>query len=162
MKDLIGFFGEFIVVISVAGLFHAMAPDGTQKKYIHFVISLCVLASLIGPMLSVVSSLPEILEDAELDVEENKIDMDALLEDAVISASRENIENAISSVISQKFDISKENITVSILLNTENPSNIQILSVDVCIEGVTYVKRAEIKKYLLEMLMEHCEVNVSG
>ena len=128
MKDLIAFFGEFIVVISVAGMLQAMAPDGSQKKYIHFVITLCVLTSLVGPMLSVVSALPEILEDAELELEEDEIDMDALLEDAVISASKENIEEAISSMISQKFGISAEKITASIFLNTEDLSNIRILS----------------------------------
>jgi hypothetical protein len=162
MKDLIAFFGEFIVVISVAGIFHAMSPEGAQKKYIHFVISLCVLTSLVGPMLSVVSSLPEFLEDVELGLEENQFDMDALLDDAVVSASKENIENAISSMISQKFGISTENITVSIFLDAEDLSNIQILSVNVRVEDATYVKRAEIEKYLLDMLMDHCEVNVSG
>ena len=162
MRDLIAFFGEFMVVISVAGMFHAMTPDGAQKKYVHFAISLCVLASLIGPMLPVVSSLPSILEDAELNLEENRIDMDGLLEDAVITASRENIEDAVCTMISQKFDIPKENMTASVLLDASEPSDIQILSVDVCMKETTYVKRAEIKEYLLEILMEHCEVNVSG
>ena len=162
MKDLIAFFGEFIVVISLAGVFHAMVPDGAQKKYIQFVISLCVLTSLVGPMLSVVSSLPEILEDVELDLEENQIDMDALLDDTVVSASKKNIENAILSMVSQKFGISEGNITVSIFLNTEDLSDIQILSVDVRVEDATYVKRAEIEKYLSDMLMDHCKVNVFG
>ena len=47
------------------------------------------------------------------------------------------------------------------LHDSEACPDIQILSVDVCMKETTYVKRAEIKEYLLEILMEHCEVNVS-
>lgn len=161
MKDFIAFFGEFIVVIAVAGMFYVMAPDGAQKKYVHFAISLCVLAALIGPMLSVVSSLPEILEEAELDVEENRIDMEADLENAVISVSRENIEISIVSMLAQKFNIAAENLTASVLLNADDPSNIEIVSVRVSAADTTYIKRAEMKKYLSEILMEHCEIEVS-
>jgi hypothetical protein len=161
MKDFIAFFGEFIVVIAVAGVFYAMSPEGTQKRYVNFAISLCVLAALIGPMISVVSALPEILEEAELDLEENRIDIEGNIEGQMISASRENIEATIISMISQRFDISAEKLTVAVTLNTEDPSNIEILSVTVRVADATYVRRAEIKKYLSDMLMDVCEVEVS-
>ena len=161
MRDFIAFFGELIVVIAVAGMFYAMTPEGTQKKYVHFTISLCVLVALIGPMLSVVTSLPSLLEDVELDVEENQIEVESDLTDAVISASRENIEASIVSMLSQKYDIAEEDLQVDILLDTENTGAIRIVSVRVTAADTTYVKRAEMKKYLSEMLMDHCTIEIS-
>ncbi len=161
MKDFIAFFGEFIVVIAVSGMFYAMAPDGSQKKYIHFAISLCVLAAIMGPMISVVSSLPEILEDAEFEVEENQIEMEENLTEAVISASRKNIEASISVLLSQKYDISKEQIAVSVTLDAENPENIEIVSIAVSVTDISNAKREEIRRYLAEQFMGEPSITVS-
>ncbi len=161
MKEFIAFFGEFIVVIAVSGIFYAMAPEGAQKKYIHFAISLCVLSAIVGPMLSVVSSLPEILENAEFEVGENQVEMESDLQDAVISASRLNIENTIRDMVSHRFGISEDRLDVSVLLNAENPENIEIVSVSIRAENTTHIKRKEIKEYLSGVLMEHCQIDIS-
>ena len=161
MKDFIAFFGEFIVVIAVAGMLLAMAPDGSQKKYIHFAISLSVLSALIGPMLSVVSELPEILENAEFSVEVEQTDLERNLEDAVIAASKRNMETSIASMLSQKFEIPEEKLHVSVVLNTDDTANIEIISVNVSAQDTTYIEREEMRKYLTEILMDHCKVDIS-
>ncbi len=161
MKDFIAFFGEFIVVIAVAGMLLAMAPDGSQKKYIHFAISLSVLSALIGPMLSVVSELPEILENAEFSVEVEQTDLEGNLEDAVIAASKRNMETSIASMLSQKFEIPEEKLHVSVVLNTDDTANIEIISVNVSAQDTTYIEREEMRKYLTEILMDHCRVDIS-
>lgn len=161
MKDFIAFFGEFIVVIAVAGMLLAMAPDGSQKKYIHFAISLSVLSALIGPMLSVVSELPEILENAEFSVEVEQTDLEGNLEDAVIAASKRNMETSIASMLSQKFEIPEEKLHVSVALNTDDTANIEIISVNVSAQDTTYIEREEMRKYLTEILMDHCKVDIS-
>ena len=161
MKDFIAFFGEFIVVIAVAGMLLAMAPDGSQKKYIHFAISLSVLSALIGPMLSVVSELPEILENAEFSVEVEQTDLEGNLEDAVIAASKRNMETSIAYMLSQKFEIPEEKLHVSVVLNTDDTANIEIISVNVSAQDTTYIEREEMRKYLTEILMDHCKVDIS-
>lgn len=161
MKDFIAFFGEFIVVIAVAGMLLAMAPDGSQKKYIHFAISLSVLSALIGPMLSVVSELPEILENAEFSVEVEQTDLEGNLEDAVIAASKRNMETSIASMLSQKFEIPEEKLHVSVVLNTDDTANIEIISVNVSAQDTTYIEREEMRKYLTGILMDHCKVDIS-
>ena len=161
MKDFIAFFGEFIVVIAVAGMLLAMAPDGSQKKYIHFAISLSVLSALIGPMLSVVSELPEILENAEFSVEVEQTDLEGNLEDAVIAASKRNMETSIASMLSQKFEIPEEKLHVSVVLNTDDTANIEIISVNVSEQDTTYIEREEMRKYLTEILMDHCKGDIS-
>ena len=161
MKDFIAFFGEFIVVIAVAGMLLAMAPEGSQKKYIHFAISLSVLSALLGPMLSVVSELPQILENAEFSVEVEQTDLEENLEDAVIAASKKNMETSIASMLSQKFEIPEEKLHVSVVLNTDDTANIEIISVNVSAQDTTYIEREEMRKYLTEILMDHCRVDIS-
>lgn len=159
MKDFIAFFGEFIVVIAVGGMFYAMAPDGAQKKYIHFAISLCVLAAIMGPMISVVSSLPEMLEKVEM--EEHQVEIEENLTEAVISASRENIEASIIALLSQKYDIATEKLAVSVALDAKDPENIEIVSIDVRAEGISSAKREEMRRYLAEQFLGNPRITVS-
>lgn len=161
MNDFIAFFGEFIVVIAVSGMFYAMAPDGAQKKYIHFAISLCVLAAMMGPMISVVSSLPEMLEEVEIEVEEDQVEIEENLTEAVISASRENLEASMIALISQKYDIATEKIMVSVTLDAKDPENIEIVSIDVRIEGISSAKREDVRRYLLEQFVGNPSITVS-
>ncbi|MBO5047203.1 MAG: stage III sporulation protein AF [Clostridia bacterium] len=161
MKDFIAFFGEFIVVIAVGGMFYAMAPDGAQKKYIHFAISLCVLAAIMGPMISVVSSLPEMLEEVEMEVEEHQVEIEENLTEAVISASRENMEASIIALLSQKYDIATEKLAVSVALDAKDPENIEIVSIDVRAEGISSAKREEMRRYLAEQFLGNLSITVS-
>ncbi len=158
MRDLIAFFGEFIVVIAVSGMLYTLAPEGAQKKYIHFAISLCVLAALIGPMLSVVSSLPEILDEIEIEIENDEIDMETELEDALISASKENIERSIVTLLTQKFELEQDLLSVETTLDASDPQNIKIISVTVSAPGTTHVMRERMKEYLSDELMGHCKI----
>ena len=161
MKDFIAFFGEFIVVIAVGGMFYAMAPDGAQKKYIHFAISLCVLAAIMGPMISVVSSLSEMLEKVEIEVEEHQVEIEENLTEAVISASRENMEASIIALLSQKYDIATEKLAVSVALDAKDPENIEIVSIDVRAEGISSAKREEMRRYLAEQFLGNLSITVS-
>lgn len=161
MKDFIAFFGEFIVVIAVGGMFYAMAPDGAQKKYIHFAISLCVLAAIMGPMISVVSSLPEMLEEVEMEVEEHQVEIEENLTEEVISASRENMEASIIALLSQKYDIATEKLAVSVALDAKDPENIEIVSIDVRAEGISSAKREEMRRYLAEQFLGNLSITVS-
>ena len=112
-------------------------------------------------MLSVVSELPEILENAEFSVEVEQTDLEENLEDAVIAASKRNMETSIASMLSQKFEIPEEKLHVSVVLNTDDTANIEIISVNVSAQDTTYIEREEMRKYLTEILMDHCRVDIS-
>ncbi len=160
MREFLTFFGELVVVIAVAGLFYTLAPEGSQKKYIQLAISLSLLAALIGPMLSVVSDLPRILEDAEFDVEQEEDVSEGELTEAVIAESKRNIEEAVASLLMSKYDLEREALTVSVSLDASDPQNIEILSVLVNATGTTHLERQKMKAYLTEQLLEQCEIRI--
>ena len=62
MKEWIAYLGEIIFITAVSGILYHIVPEGTMKKHLHFVISLCVLVSLAVPIFSLVMELPEIFE----------------------------------------------------------------------------------------------------
>ena len=162
MKDFIAFFGEFIVVIAVAGMFYALAPDGAQKKYIHFAISLSVLAAIMGPMISVVSSLPEHLEDLRWEITDEQDDTEENLTDSVVALSKRNIEASVVSILSQKYGLPTESFEVSVTLDDTDAANIKILAVEVKVSGASLIKREEMKRYLSELFMEQSEIKIIG
>ncbi len=162
MQELMTFFGEFIVVTAVAGMLYTLAPEGAQKKYMQFAISLCVLTALIGPMLSVVSSLPEILEDAELSFEDERLDVENDLQYAVIEQSRSNIEESVVLLLSERFDIESEEIRVTVELDSSDMENIKILSVTVSVPGSSAVERTQMKQYLSEEFRETAEIKITN
>ena len=66
MSEILSYFGEVIVLTAVSGILFAVAPEGNVKKYINFIISVCILAAVVAPMISAVTNLPDKirLEDA--------------------------------------------------------------------------------------------------
>ncbi len=162
MRELMAFFGEFIVITAVAGMLYTLAPEGSQKKYMQFAISLCVLAALIGPMLSVVSSLPDILEDAELTVEDEAVDLENDLQSAVIEQSRKNIEESVVLMLSERFDLKRKDIRVEVELDSSDTANIKILSVTVSVPKTSAVERAQMKRYLSEEFRETSEIKITN
>ncbi len=158
MKDFLAFFGEFIVVIAVSGMMSQLAPDGSQKKYVQFAISLSVLTALLGPMMSVVASLPDTLQNIEWRTEGDLALMEGALSDEVVSVSAENIERSVSALLSQKFGISEELLDVSVVLDDSDRQNIVIRRVEVRADGVSAAKKKEMKTYLQTLLLEQSEI----
>ncbi len=161
MRDFMSFFGELIVMIAVCGVFYSIIPDGSQKKYVQFAISLCILASLIGPMLSVVSSLPEILEDAEFQVEKEEVDLEDDMTHAVIENSRKNIEDSVKTLLFERFGTPKENIKVFLELDTSDLANIEILSIQAEVRSSSLADRIRMKEYLSEQFLDSCEIQIT-
>ncbi len=161
MEELLAFFGEFIVIIAVAGMFLMIAPEGGQKKYIRFAISLCVLASLIGPMLSVVSSLPDMFEEAEFEAENEGERLEEDANDLVIEESRKNIEKELFLLLSERYRLDEESLSVSVVLDASDIQNIQIRSVNVQVSGMSHVLREDMKRFLKEEMKGYSEIYIS-
>ena len=83
------------------------------------------------------------------------------LTEAVISASRENMEASIIALLSQKYDIATEKLAVSVALDAKDPENIEIVSIDVRAEGISSAKREEMRRYLAEQFLGNLSITVS-
>ena len=160
MREWIAYLGEVILITAVSGMIYHLAPEGALKRHLHFVISLCVLISLAIPMLSIVSELPGIFEKSYEEVERSEDDTENNLLETVISASKKEIETAVISYISGKYDIPPQNITVTLTLDESNPQAIEITAMEVTIASLNGAKAGKIQSDLSEMFLGKTEVTV--
>ena len=161
MKEFISYFGEIIVITAVSGILLTAAPEGNMKKYIQFVISVCVLAAVVAPMISMISDLPKTIKLKELEYEAAGSEEAENIENAVVSASKREIEEAISSLVHTKFGIDKKEIDVEIRLDAADLSAIEITEIHVTIPKRKGVDAKKIRAYLEEMFLGKSAVYVT-
>lgn len=162
MKEWISYFGEIIVVVAVSGVLYTAAPDGKTKKYVHFVISLCVLAATVFPLISLAEDLPKNLLSVEGGVSEIEQETADDLANAVVEASRAEIEEAIRALLCKKFDYKDSDIDVALTLDAKDTQNVKIIAISVKVSKVTTQTKARMKEYLEEMFLGETAVTVES
>ncbi len=161
MTEWISYFGEIIVVVAVSGVLYAASPDGKTKKYVHFVISLCVLAATVFPLISLAEDLPKTIlsfEDAASDVQMRQ---EEELTGVLVETSKAEIEEAITALLCKKFDYAASDIDVNLTLDESDTQNIKITAISVTVSKVTTQTRARMKEYLEEMFLGETTVTVT-
>ena len=93
MEKLSGFVLSVLTVCVISGIVIGVSPEGAMKKYINYIISLCVLAAIITPIISIFSSVPQYSEDIERIFEEHK-ETDTDAEAKLIEAQKAAVETA--------------------------------------------------------------------
>ncbi len=161
MREWITYLGEVILITAVSGMVYHLAPEGSLKKHLHFVISLCVLVSLAVPMFSMVTELPEIFEKSYENVKNEEYDTENKLLDSVVSASKQEIETAIVSYIAGKYGIAAADISVSCVLDASDPEAIEITAIDINIADISAAKARSIRDGLSEMFLGKSEISVN-
>lgn len=162
MREWISYLGEIILITAVSGMIYTLAPEGSLKKHLHFVISLCVLVSLAVPMFSMVTSLPELFERSISDVKNEAPEVEGELEEQMIGMSKKELETSISVYISEKYGIERADISVSTVLDAKDPQAIEITSIDVSIRGITAAKARTIRTALTELFLGKSTVSVTA
>ena len=158
MSEILSYFGEIIVITAISGILFTVAPEGNVKKYINFIISICILAAIVAPI-SVVSKLPEIIRLVEWKYEEAGAEESEKVENAVIQASKKEIEGAICSLISSKFDLDDKELTCEIELDAKDPSNVEITEIRIVVPAGT--NKEKIRDYIDDMFLGKSIVVVS-
>lgn len=155
-------FSDFVVsvltVCVISGIVIGISPEGAMKKYISYIVSLCMLAAIITPIISIFSSVPQYSGEIERIFEDqNETDSDA--ETRLIEAQKAAVELAIRDTIVKKFGIGEDNVSVEITIDTANKSAIEIRCIDVSVAGEC--PSGEIKRYIEEMFYGTAKVTVS-
>ena len=161
MKEWIAYLGEIILITAVSGLLYHVAPEGNMKKHLQFVISLCILTALAVPMFSMVTELPEIFEKSYEEVQNDEEAVSGSLTESLISASKKEIESAITSYISDVYGIPAESVLVETVLNAEDPENIEITEIHIVLRGDYGSFVRTIREDLHEMFLGKSEIMVS-
>lgn len=159
MSDILSYFGEIIILTAVSGILFMVAPEGNVKKYINFAISICILAAIVAPMISAVVHLPESIRYEEEAWEDVSAENFEDIENAVVKASKDEIEQAICSYICAKYGYTKGRVTCEIELDARDISNIEITTIALVLPPSE--NEEKIQRELEEMFLGRSTILVS-
>lgn len=162
MKEWLSYFGEIIVVIAVSGMLYTAAPDGKTKKYVQFILSLCVLSATVFPLISLAETLPRQISEIRYDISKEESTGEDEITDILVEASRAEIEEAITQMLCAKFDYDAGDIRVTLTLDAKDTENIRITAIRVDVNRVTTQTKARMKEYLEEIFLGETVVTVFG
>ena len=69
MGEIKGFVMSLVCASAASALIDGFVPDGTVKKYVRYLISLCILLILLTPLKSVIVKLPSVTADTDMSYE---------------------------------------------------------------------------------------------
>lgn len=156
-----GFKAYAIALVTVcvcAGLVTQLAPEGELKKYLRYIVSLCVLAALISPVISVFVSLPELAEKIETTSDSGFTESESY-EEQLISVRKKAVEDSIKSLIAAKFSLPEEKISLSIEIDAKNVSAIEIKAINIVL--YCQADKNGITAYVSEMFYGTAKVTVT-
>ena len=158
MEKLSGFVLSVMTVCVIAGVATGLSPEGAMKRYIKYIVSLCVLAAIMTPVICVFSSLPSYGEAIpELFGGGEAARDDA--EEKLIETQKKAVEQSIKNVISERFGIDSGSITVEITIDATNKSAIEIRGINITVGAKC--RAEEIRAYIDEMFYGTARVIVT-
>ena len=147
----------FVSVCIGAGVITQLAPDGTLKKYLKYIVSLCVFAAMLSPLVNALGII--INDDTPISFELNTEEAPGDAEETLIEDGKKRIEDAIVSEISKKWDIPGEDISVSVVLDTSDKRAIEIREIKIYVANGANAD--EIKEYISGLFYGTAKVSVS-
>ena len=147
----------FVSVCIGAGVITQLAPDGTLKKYLKYIVSLCVFAAMLSPLENALVII--INDDTPISFELNTEEAPGDAEETLIEDGKKRIEDAIVSEISKKWDIPGEDISVSVVLDTSDKRAIEIREIKIYVANGANAD--EIKEYISGLFYGTAKVSVS-
>lgn len=158
MKKAELFIYGFIVICIGAGVVTRLAPDGVIKKYFKYIVSLCVLAAMMSPLINALGIITKIDTTIIFDDVFTSEEIDA--EKILIENEKLRIEAAIEKEIERRWEMSEGDVEVNVVLDSSNKQAVEIKQIDVIVADSE--KSDEIKEYIDGLFYGTAKVTVSG
>lgn len=158
MSGFSEFVKSFCVVALSSGLVYALSPSGKLKKYVKFIVSLCVVTALIYPIITFAKTVPDKIENIKTDTDISVGNIYNEIYSEITSKTRENIENEVKNSVCSRFGYDENDVFVIVTLDTENISAVNITDVTVFVSDIS--KKEKINSYLSELFLYRVNINI--
>ncbi len=158
MEAFYDFVKSFCVVAIAGGMAMASSPEGELKKYIKYIISLCVVCAMLSGFLSFAGEMPEHLDELEIKVKEVSAEAQIGAEMRVALAAKENIENELSSLICAQFGFEEDEVYTVVGIDSEDISAVRITLVSVFVSDIS--EKEKIYAYVSELFLETANIYI--
>ena len=152
------FVKSFCVIAISGGLVMASSPEGELKKYIKYIISLCVVCSMLSAFLSFSAEIPENLDEFDIKIKEVSAETENNAAIDVALAARRNIENEISALLCAQFGFEEGDIYTVVGIDSEDISAVKITDVTVFISEIS--EKEKIYDYVSELFLESANIYI--
>ena len=158
MSSFYEFIKSFCIIAISSGLAMALSPEGNMKKYIKYLVSLCVVCALLSPFLSFAQKAPKLLTNFEMEIKDVSADVKDEAQTNVALIAKQNIENELSSLLSANFGFKEDDIYIVLTIDSVDVSAVKITDVTVFLCDVA--KKEEISEYISELFLNTVNLHI--
>lgn len=158
MNAFIEFLKSFCIVAIVSGMVLVILPSERFKKHIKLIISLCVVSSLISPVISFAKEVPKNIGNISFGDGDVKDAIYSEIYSDITSNTRDNLESEIEKLLCSRFGFEDKEVFIIVTLDTKNISAVNITDINVFLSDIS--KKDEIKSYLSELFLYSVNINI--
>lgn len=152
-----GYFGSISAVAIGAGAILLLCPDDPGiKKYLNFLVSLCMVCTLLLPIKDTIGTLPSLIDRAKISAASAK--SVEVTNEYLIYALKEEIALAVRQDVSNRFGIADSNVSCEIEYIPET-NEARLISIEVIIHKGGKCAVSDVSRYIGEIY--DCDVNVT-
>lgn len=148
----------FISICVGAGVVTRLAPDGTIKKYLKYIVSLCVLAAMLSPLINAFGIIAKV--DTSIIFDDVQYESKQSAEEILVENEKKRIENAIEDDIERRWNMENGSVSANVSINTQNLQAIEINEIKITLADMA--KCDEIREYIDGLFYGTAKVTVSG
>ena len=157
MESLFDISKELILISVVCSLLTMLFYRTALYQSIRFICALIIIAYMAQAFLPLYTAVGRLI-NAEYSYNAEEITDDKKTEDEYIERVSVGICKSVKSVICSRYEISEDDIKVSVTINNDDLQNIIIKNVTVTLEKTYSAISGEISKYVADMLGCGCTV----
>ncbi len=158
MSSFSEFVKSFCVVAISGGLAMLISPEGQVKKYVKYIISLCMVCALLSPILSFAQKVPEYIEKMDFEAEKKVGAVSASISSEVALTAKGNIETEVENLLAAQFGYAAEEIYVVATIDYMDVSAVKITDIAVYLSNIE--EQEEINTYLSELFLQTANIHI--
>jgi hypothetical protein len=158
METFSEFIRNFCIVAVAGGMALLISPEGSTKKYVKFIISLCMVGALLSAFFTFAEGAEQMLSEMEIQTESDAEKTAADIQSAVVREARRNLETELCSLLCSYMDVNKNDIYIVVKVDCGEASAVEITEINVFLADMGKSETA--KAYLTETFHGAVRINV--
>lgn len=158
MEAFFDFVRGFCLIAVSGGVIMLMAPNGNMKKYVKFIISLCMVCALLSAFFTFSENAEGFLKEIEIETENAAGKTQEELYASVTKSAKSNMEAELCALLAEHLGFSRKDVYVVAQLDTSDYSAVRITEINVFLADVS--AEASARAYLREMFMGAVQINI--
>ncbi len=146
MENFFEFIKNFCIIAVAGGLIMLVSPNGKLQGHVKFIISLCMVCTLLSALVSAPAEIEKYLSQIEIEVEESVTQGGENARLTVAKTAKSNMEAEVKRLLCARFELAEEEVYVVVTLDTSDLSAVEISSVTAFISNAESYEGA--KEYL--------------